>query len=586
MTALAVAVLLAGSAGTASAAPGKTGGILLQEPFGARPYALGQAYAAFGDDVYALPYNPAALTRLTDTQLAAQFMQSLGETRLGYVAVASPLSPNQSLGVSAAYLDAGKIEIFDAAGLPSQTRNLQRDFLVQAAYARSYGLYSGRLHLGAGGKLMRSVVADEATTTGYAADVGSLFERSWRRGWVSAAAGVFNIGPSLRYSGGITSGAEADPMPLTARFGLGLTQAILKTDAIGVGLQVDRVQYDDSLFESLGVEYDFRHLFALRAGYRQGQDSGRITLGAGMEVKGFAFDYAFGLSEGFNNVQQFSLTYHFTVPGIRYGKPLGAAATPVETLIARADELIGDTRLFDAVDELARIQAFFPGTHEAERIGERIRVQREAALVAGPSSPLYSYSMALDQYQRAEWGPAIARLETALRAQPDNRELKTHLEKAKLKFKERADQARLEEQARKGTLLDLATQAFEDGDLARAERIVSEILRIGVYRPAESLRERILEQRRQALAAPVRPTPRLNAPISPTPTVKTTAENASRAETLYYEALRRYGENNLDQALQKLAEGLKLNPYSQPIRSTFDSIERELKKQRESEHSP
>ena len=51
------------------------GGPLFQAPFGARPFAMGQAYAAYGDDLFGMSYNPATLGRLKDSQVAAQLSQ-------------------------------------------------------------------------------------------------------------------------------------------------------------------------------------------------------------------------------------------------------------------------------------------------------------------------------------------------------------------------------------------------------------------------------------------------------------------------------------------------------------------------------
>src|SRR3989338_116488 len=78
------------------ASPGQSGGVLFREPFGARPFAMGQAYAALGDDVFGMFYNPASLSRLKQSQMAVEFVRSIADVQLGYIGLASALNPSRS----------------------------------------------------------------------------------------------------------------------------------------------------------------------------------------------------------------------------------------------------------------------------------------------------------------------------------------------------------------------------------------------------------------------------------------------------------------------------------------------------------
>src|SRR3989338_5693067 len=200
---------------------GRTGAVLLQTPFGARPFALGQAYAALGDDAFGIFYNPASISRLRESQFASQFIRGLVDTNIGYGAFATPLNPAQALGLGIAYMDLGMVDVFDDEGKRTAAVNAQSDLLIHFAYAYSLSTRGGRLNLGIGTKLLRSTIFEEMQSLAFAADTGGLWEIPLAEAALSAAAVVSNLGPPLRYSGGLASGAQADPLPFTAPLGAG-----------------------------------------------------------------------------------------------------------------------------------------------------------------------------------------------------------------------------------------------------------------------------------------------------------------------------------------------------------------------------
>ena len=546
---------------------GRAGAILFQQPFGARPFALGQAYSALGDDVFGLSYNPAILSRLPDSQVATQFVQSVTSAKLGYVGFATPLNPANALGVSVGYLDTGAADIFDASGSRVGQVTIERDFLLQLGYARSFMLGAGRLHLGASPKIMRSVLVNEVTATAYAADVGALYERPLGPGRASLAVVMANMGPGIRYSGGIASGSQTDPLPLTSKIAASYTRPAFLSDSIALGITIDRVFPDDEIHAGLGGEYVYHGICALRAGYRFAQDTGGLTFGTGVKFSKIALDYSFGLVQSLSHIHHISLTYHFTIPGIEYTAAAAAAVTPMESLSKDVREAIAHRRWFEAMDSISKLEGFFPGSASIAQLRQDIfasvhRRQQEATLDAPDP-----YAAAFLRWQDGAWEDVVRFLSAAKAAEPGNDEIRRYLERARRRLTDIKERKKLEEQARYATLFELASQAYEAEDLNRARRILQELLSIGSYQPARSLLHKIeiAQRTRPSIRPPV-----VAAPVAPT-------TNPAKAEALYYEALRQYAGNEPERALSSLTEALKLDPANPNVRNTLDRLQRELR---------
>ena len=558
------------------AASGATSGLLFKQPFGARPFALGQAYAALGDDIFALSYNPASLSRLRESQAATQFTQSIADARMGYLGVASPLSPNQALGLSVKYLDLGKAEIFDGNGNSVRTVTAQREYEAQLGYAHSFSLNRGILHLGTAGKILQSAIADEARGGAYAADFGALYEIPRRNDSLLMGLAVSNLGTRVKYTGGLASGSEADPLPLTTRFALGYVRDVFASDRVALGAEIDRVFYDDTMTQGLGIEYDYHRFCALRLGYRAGQDSGGLSMGVGLRVKDLSVDYALGLRQTFNSIQQVSLKYGFTIPGIRYA-PDGPAS-PIETMVKKGQKSIDEKRFFDAAVELERLKTFFPDAHEIGPLRTQIQRETETILIQGAIAPRYEYALGFQNFERHLWKEAVDNLEIAAQQEPNNREIQIYLAQAKSRLENASRQMKLQMQARIATLLELANGAFNQKEYMRARRITEEILRLGPYQPAADLKRRI-----ETATAEPKTLPRSAPPAAAVfPAARATREEMGRAEDFYYDALRDYADNRLEDAIRKLRQGLKLNPASETLKNTLNGMEKELQKLRQS----
>ncbi|HRY30005.1 MAG TPA: PorV/PorQ family protein [Elusimicrobiota bacterium] len=252
-----------------------TGATLLKIGVGARAVGMGSAYTAVADDVTAIHWNPAGLSRLSQRQLAAMHSEWLSESRYDFIGVAVP-SAHGSWGASALYLSQGGLERRDLSGTAGGRFNAY-DAAAAVSYSRAL---SARLSAGAAVKYVRQGI-DAAASSGYAADVG--LQMRLRRG-VRAGLAVQNLGSTLRFE------SEEYRLPLSVSGGV----AVSFLKGILLAADVRQAIYESRTEFNLGTEYT-HGLLSLRAGY-QALLAGRETLSG--KSAGFSAPFAGGMGGG------------------------------------------------------------------------------------------------------------------------------------------------------------------------------------------------------------------------------------------------------------------------------------------------
>ena len=90
---------------------GTTAASFLKIGLGARPAAMGFAFAAVADDLNAIQYNPAGLAQLQGNNVSVTYLSYFQEINYGWMAYSLPstlLGPG-TLGISVGYLTLGRI---------------------------------------------------------------------------------------------------------------------------------------------------------------------------------------------------------------------------------------------------------------------------------------------------------------------------------------------------------------------------------------------------------------------------------------------------------------------------------------------
>ena len=292
-----------GNAGTSAAQFLKLGA-------GSRAAGMGEAYSAVADDIFAVYYNPAALTRLTGSQAAASHAEHFQGISYEFAGFAYPFGREADHAKHALAAAVFNLSVADIERRSADTRSPIGSFSAgDYAYDISYAYHvSPRLSLGVTGKLIHETI-DSYSASAYAADLGALYTVpgvSGRPLWLSGV--VKNMGSDISFAG------VSDPLPrgFTVGAGMPVTKRLK--------LAVDVTKYRDTgLFVGAGAEYLHPFTENVSGALRGGVDTHRmenegmnlLTMGAGVNFYRAGFDFAWVPYGNLGNTFRFSLLLRF-----------------------------------------------------------------------------------------------------------------------------------------------------------------------------------------------------------------------------------------------------------------------------------
>lgn len=272
-----LAVLLLLSAATSWAADSAS---FLDIGVGARPLAMGGAYAAIADDPNSIYWNPAGLSRVKKTEISVSHAELAQNMRHDFVAFARPTSLG-TFGLGATYLSLGDLDGRDGLGHPTGSFSAS-----DGAFALGFGRPVGGIDAGLSVKYLRSHIGSaEAQSFALDAGLSKQFE--------AAAFGlaVRNAGPGLKFDN------ERNDLPL--RLVLGGAYKI--TGGHAVTAEVTNGPRGSGTDVGFGGEFQAAAGIFLRGGYTtkssitggKGFDAASgMTLGFGVNRSAWSLDYA------------------------------------------------------------------------------------------------------------------------------------------------------------------------------------------------------------------------------------------------------------------------------------------------------
>jgi hypothetical protein len=317
-------------------AAGTSGAIILKQTSGARPLGMGEAFVALADDVNALQFNPAGLAQIKRHEISVMYLNSLVDTWFGFIGYAYPIGGKVerqrgrtfksiqarinrgtiALGVSS--LQAGKM-VLEPEG---NTVRAEEDYLANLGFgyiiwrseekvekrrrrARATGELRNEVSLGVSIKLVYSTLVQKYSAMAYAVDVGLLGRFVVGKNRLQLGVTGQNLGTKIKFE------EEGDSLPLTVRAGAAYQMSFKQEHILTVSGEA--VKPNDGDFRgSGGMEYWYREIFALRAGYKVGYDLDSFTCGLGLVWKNFQLDYGWGMSATkMGDNHRFSLTTRF-----------------------------------------------------------------------------------------------------------------------------------------------------------------------------------------------------------------------------------------------------------------------------------
>jgi len=264
-----------GSAGT-------SGGVLLKQFVGARAPAMGEAFVAVADDIYALHYNPAGLVKINKEFSAIYYKDQTVDFSYGLIGYGQSLKKIGTLAGSLFVYDAGKISYEDEQGNLA-TFNVQQDYLYTLGFARKL---TKDLSLGTNFKTYISELKNGYyKANSFCFDMGGLYNTPVKG--FSIGAVLQNVGTAIKY----TKMEEKDPLPKTIRFGTAYRFQPLKGYKFTLSADIVKPN-DNDLRKNFGMECSVRDLLYLRAGYKIGYDFvGNYSFGIGLRLSEVQIDY-------------------------------------------------------------------------------------------------------------------------------------------------------------------------------------------------------------------------------------------------------------------------------------------------------
>ncbi len=286
---------------------GKYAGEFMAIGVGGRPLGMGGAYTALANDVTAGYYNPAGLIRINYPQISLMHDERFGNlVNYDYAGVALPYGSDMSFGLSVMRLGVDGIPdtrkaLYDANGdgiLDIKDDKLDYSKISEfsnqdwAFYLTFAKRYSDNLSFGANVKVITRKLAEESAT-GIGFDLGAIYQPMDR----------LLLGVNIQ-----------DITTTVVAWSTGRTELVTPTLKVGAAYQIDLlggkispaldfdVRFENRRYASqfnvgpvsfdphVGLEYNFRDLFAVRAGYN---DVKQFTIGAGVKLPKLNIDYSF-----------------------------------------------------------------------------------------------------------------------------------------------------------------------------------------------------------------------------------------------------------------------------------------------------
>lgn len=246
---------------------------LLKIGVGPRPVAMGEAFIGLADDITALHWNPAGLSRIKDLQFFVSHQEWFQDIRDEFFIFGMP-GLDGYVAMSGVYSSNKDIELWDENNNPLGAGNL----------------WSGVFTLGYGKNLKERVTYGLALK----AMVEDLYEqRLYDFG--------FDLGAKLILSKDIQIGASIKNLsyrvdiPSEIKFGF----VYQRIESLNLLLDLT-LPADNIIRANFGLEYHINPIFAIRTGWRSGPYNitelgwlSGFTTGFGINYAGWKFDYAF-----------------------------------------------------------------------------------------------------------------------------------------------------------------------------------------------------------------------------------------------------------------------------------------------------
>jgi hypothetical protein len=277
---------------------GATAANFLKIGIGAKAGGMGGAFVGLADDPSAIYWNPAGLSQLDCPQVMFAHNQWAQDIRYEYLGYALSIDPKSTMAVAVMFLHMGEVLGYDENDKPTSSFSAY-DVAMLFGYSRKI---SPRLFLGWTAKgILEKLEDHEAQAAAF--DMGIFYDSHI----LSFGLSLRNLGTKLKFID------KKYSLPADLKAGIALkslsNRLLLSTD-------IDLLTDTPPAFQH-GIEYNFQNVLFVRGGVeyktqnQSSPSSTSLTVGGGVRVSNFQFDYTYSSVEFLGNLHNFSLTYRF-----------------------------------------------------------------------------------------------------------------------------------------------------------------------------------------------------------------------------------------------------------------------------------
>ncbi|PIE53200.1 hypothetical protein CSA37_02325 [Candidatus Fermentibacteria bacterium] len=316
-TALVAFLLFPTAANASFAKVGTSGAQFLKIGVGARAVAMGGAFIATADDPSAAYWNPGALVRVPGTQVQFSGTKYFSEIMYGNGIVTHEMAGVGTFALQFGLLSSGDIDLTTVENPSTGETFTCSDMVVGLTFSR---MLTDRFSAGLTAKYVREAW-DDVSAGGMAVDLGTLYDTGFKT--LRIGMSIQNFGPELQPGGkeqtwnnGNDSTTTYQPYSMPMTFKLGLAMDVVDQGPHQMTVEVDASHPNDNVEQiSIGTEYWYNNMIALRGGYRVNTDEEGLTAGAGFAVpmggKTLNLDYAYQDFNRLEMVHRASLGFSF-----------------------------------------------------------------------------------------------------------------------------------------------------------------------------------------------------------------------------------------------------------------------------------
>lgn len=312
---------------------GSTAAPFLNIGIGSRAIGMGGAITATANDVTALYWNPAGISRTENNEALFSRTSWFADITFNWAGAKINLGNYGSIGLSLTYLDYGEIEVTTLREQDGTGEFFSaKDMSLALTYA--YNL-TDRFSIGGSVKYINQSIWNSSASA-IAFDLGTLFYSDILG--LRIAATISNFGTDMRLSGKdllvlydvdptiygnndqILANLKTDSYPLPLLFRVGLAMDLINTKLNKLTVAADALHPNDNAEHlNVGAEYVFNDFISIRGGYKslflKNSEEG-LTFGVGVKYDfypgfGVNFDYAYQDFGILKNAQHFSISFRF-----------------------------------------------------------------------------------------------------------------------------------------------------------------------------------------------------------------------------------------------------------------------------------